>query len=710
MLSCSSVFQNKSEQRIKSKKRVLISSIIALKQIGPETCKLLANLNIHTIQDLLFHLPSSYQDRTQMRAISTVRNGDQAVVEGSIHFTTITYGLRRNLMCSISDKTGSLILRFYHFNLRQQRQLKVGFQLRCFGNVRQNYKGRLEMIHPEYRIVDESTPFIMGEHLTPVYPTIKGLSQTKWRHLTSQSLEYLKRPGFMKELLPETIRIQFHLPTLIEALFYVHYPPRHTSIELLQASKHQSQQRLAFEELLAQQISLQQWRSLIKKQPAPALIKNNWQEKLFCALTFKLTSAQKRAIKEINQDLIKSKPMLRLVQGDVGSGKTIVAAMAILKVVENGYQSAVMAPTELLAEQHYLDFQRWFYPFGIRVGLLAGSVTHLTRNRTLQEIASGQLSVVIGTHALFQETVSFCQLALIVIDEQHRFGVHQRLSLKEKSPDNCHPHQLIMTATPIPRTLAMISYADLDISIIDERPLGRKPITTILVSNIRRNDIIKRIKRNCECGEQVYWVCTLIADSEMLQCEAAETTYKKLRQLFTNLRVGLIHGRLTKDEKNNVMMAFKAGKIDLLVATTVIEVGLDVPNASLIVIDNAERLGLAQIHQLRGRVGRGEHKSYCVLLYQAPLSKNARSRLALLRDTQDGFLVAQKDLELRGPGELLGTRQSGLFHFRIANLVRHQHLLPAVRKAAILVLQQYPALINQLLNRWLKEVNKVIQV
>ncbi|MBW5802831.1 ATP-dependent DNA helicase RecG [Coxiella endosymbiont of Ornithodoros amblus] len=704
MLSRPLGVQDKTEQMIST------SPVTALKQVGSTTRELLANLNIHTIQDLLFHLPSRYQDRTRVTAIGTIRHGDQVVVEGKIQLATITYGGPRNLMCSISDGTGSLILRFYHFNYQQQRQLKMGLRVHCFGNVRRNYQGRLEMIHPEYRIVDESTPLIPKDRLTPIYPTTKGLPQTKWRHLINQSLNYLKYPNFVEELLPEEIRTLFRLPTLTEALFYVHSPPHNAPVDLLQVSKHPSQQRLAFEELVAQQLGLQQWRLLIRTQPAPVLIKNNWQEKLKRALTFELTSAQKRVIGEINQDLSKPKPMLRLLQGDVGSGKTIMAAMAILKAVENGYQSAIMVPTELLVEQHYQVFQRWFSPLGISVGWLAGSLKPSAREKTLQEIASGQLSVIIGTHALFQVAVTFQQLALIVIDEQHRFGVHQRLALKEKATPNYHPHQLIMTATPIPRTLAMTAYADLDFSIIDEQPSGRKPITTVLISNSRRGKVIERIKKNCEQGKQVYWVCTLITDSEVLQCETAEATFKKLQQSFTNLSVGLIHGRLTKEEKDIVMGAFKKGDIDLLVSTTVIEVGVDVPNASLIVIENSERLGLTQIHQLRGRVRRGEQKSYCVLLYQEPLSKNARARLTLLRDTQDGFLVAKKDLELRGPGELLGARQSGLFRFRIADVVRHQHLLPAVRKAAFLILQGYSEFTPHLLNRWLKEADKVVQV
>ena len=680
-------------------------SVTALKRVGSGIQKLLANLNIHTIQDLLFHLPLRYQDRTRLTPIAAVRRGNQVVVEGKIQLANVVYTRRRNLICRISDGTGSLLLRFYHFNLKQQEQLtQAGLTLRCFGSVRKNYQGRLEMAHPEYRIMDEGVSLVLEDRLTPIYPTTKGLRQTQWRHLMAQALEYLKKTDNIEELLPESLRKSFQLPTLVEALVYVHRPPQEAPVDLLQTGKHPAQQRLAFEELLAQQAGLQRLRVRTKTHRAPILgSKINWQAKLCETLPFQLTAAQQRVIEEINTDLFMPNPMLRLVQGDVGSGKTIVAAMAVIKAVENSYQSAVMAPTELLAEQHYRAFQRWFEPLGINVGWLAGSLNNAAREETLRKITSAEYQVMVGTHALFQESVIFRNLALVVIDEQHRFGVHQRLALKEKGlTENDHPHQLIMTATPIPRTLAMTAYADLDVSIIDELPPGRKPITTAIISNTRREKVIERIKKICEHGKQAYWVCTLIKESETLQCETAEATYKSLQQLLTNLKIGLIHGRLNKNKKEAVMAAFKVGEIDLLVATTVIEVGVDVPNASLMVIENAERLGLAQIHQLRGRIGRGEDKSHCVLLYQGPLSNNARNRLSLLRDSQDGFVIAQKDLELRGAGELLGTRQAGLFRFQIADVARDFHLLPSVQKMSNLMIQHYPHVIDRLLSRWVK--------
>ena len=687
---------------------MLTSLVTELKGVGPVARESLASLNIYTIQDLLFHLPLHYQDRTQVTPIGVLRHGNEVVVEGKIQLTAITTlrSRRRNLMCSISDGTGSLILRFYHFNPQQQQQLKKGLLLRCFGSVRRNYQGYFEMIHPEYRMARKSVSLITEEYLKPIYLTTQKLTQKNWRYWINQALDHLNNLDFFEELLPKEVRIQWQLPTLTEALFYIHSPPRDAPISLLQAGKHPAQQRLAFEELVAQQIGLRQWRLLERMYPAPALITNSWQGRLRRMLTFELTTAQNRVIKEINQDLVRSKPMLRLVQGDVGSGKTIVAAMAILKAAENNYQGAIMVPTELLMEQYFQTFQCWFYPFGIRVGWLASSLTASAREKVLQEIASGYLKVIIGTHALFQQVVTFHHLALIVIDEQHRFGVYQRLALREKASKNYHPHQLIMTATPIPRTLAMTAYADLDISVIDERPVGRQPITTVLIASTRRDKVIERIKKNCESGRQVYWVCTLITNSKKLQFEAAEVTYQKLKRSLNGLKIELIHGRLSKNKKDKIMVEFKVGAIDLLVATTVIEVGIDAPNVNLMVIENSERLGLAQIHQLRGRIGRGKKESYCVLLYQAPLSKNAKARLALLRDVQDGFLVAEKDLELRGPGELLGTQQSGLFSCRIANLTHHQQLFPAVRETAVLIMQCYPNLISRLINRWLKEADK----
>ncbi|MBT8506204.1 ATP-dependent DNA helicase RecG [Coxiella-like endosymbiont of Rhipicephalus sanguineus] len=675
--------------------------------------ELLASLNIHTLQDLLFHLPLRYEDRTRLTSLGALRHGDQTTIEGFIEFTNINYGRRRSLHCCIGDGTGSLILRFYHFNSQQYQQLmKRGLRLKCFGTARQNYQGRLEMVHPEYRVVNATIPIPTEENLTAVYPTTKGLPQTKLRDLLSQALNYLKKRDVFEELFSESLRQEFNLPTLIASLLYVHCPPSNAPLKLLKAGKHPAQQRLIIEELVAQQIELLKLRSRAKMYLAPVLnLEAEKENKLRQALPFKLTAAQERVISEINEDLKRSHPMQRLVQGDVGSGKTIVAAMAIIKVVENGYQCAVMVPTEILAEQHHRAFQKWLNPLGIQVGWLTGSLNNSAREQTLQKIRQGEDQVIVGTHALFQEDVAFLKLGLIVIDEQHRFGVHQRLALKEKGSNNSiYPHQLIMTATPIPRTLALTAYANFDVSTIDELPSGRKPITTVLMSNARRNEVIARIKQNCEQGKQAYWVCTLIEDSEMLQCEAAEATYQKLRQLLNHLTVGLIHGRLSRNEKDAVMMDFKAGGIDLLVATTVVEVGVDVPNASLIIIENAERLGLAQIHQLRGRVGRGKDKSYCVLLYQKPLSQYARDRLILLRNSQDGFVVAQKDLELRGPGELLGTRQAGMLPFRITDLIRDQCLLSRAQSIATRMLDQYPLQATRLLQRWLRNAETYVEV
>ena len=687
----------------------------SLRGVGPKTIELLANLNIRTLQDLLFHFPLRYEDRTRLTPLGALCHSNRTTVEGFIKFTNINYGRRQSLFCCIEDETGSLILRFYHFNFQQfQRLMKRGLRLRCFGTARQNYQGRLEMVHPEYRIVNATVPSLAKEYLTPVYSTTKGLPQTKLLDLLSQALSYLKKPGILEELFPESLRKDFNLTTLVASLLYVHCPPSNAPLKLLKARKHPTQQRLVIEELVAQQIGLLNLRFRAKKYSAPIInMEAKGQNKLRQALAFKLTVAQERVISEINKDLKRSHPMQRLVQGDVGSGKTIVSAMAIIKVVENGYQCAVMAPTEILAEQHYRVFQKWLSPLGIQVGWLIGSLNNSVREQALQKMRQGEDQVIVGTHALYQEDVVFHKLGLIVIDEQHRFGVHQRLALKKKGGNNSNstsPHQLIMTATPIPRTLALTAYADLDVSTIDELPPGRELVTTVLMSNTRRDEVIARIKQNCEQGKQAYWVCTLIEDSEILQYEAAEATYQKLRQLLTHLTVGLIHGRLNRNEKDSVMMSFKAGGIDLLVATTVIEVGVDVPNASLIIVENAERLGLAQIHQLRGRVGRGEDKSYCVLLYQKPLSQCARERLILLSNSQDGFAIARKDLELRGPGELLGTRQTGLFQFHIADLIRDQYLLSQVQRVANLMLEQYPFHATRLLRRWLRNAEAYLEV
>ncbi len=689
--------------------------ITSLKGVGPRTQELLTRLHIEHIQDLLFHLPNRYEDRTRVTPIGSLRDGDRVLIEGKIKLTQILYGRRRSLLCRLSDGTGDILLRFFHFTASQQAQLTApGLLLRCYGTVRFNYRFGIEMIHPEYRRVEPGQPLILEDRLTPIYPTTKGLQQNTLRKLIWQALSIVDRsPAEMQELLPDNFIQRFQLPTLVDALHYLHQPPKNTRLLDLQKAEHPAHRRLIIEELLAQQLGVRQFRAKIKAHSAPILQPGslNFQQTLCHHLPFALTNAQNRVIDEINRDLAQPNPMLRLVQGDVGSGKTIVAAMAIANVVECGYQAALMAPTEILAEQHRHNMEKWFSPLKIKIAWLLGSLSAHEKSENLRAIATGECAIAIGTHALFQNEVEFQKLALVVIDEQHRFGVHQRLALKSKGLNQgWQPHQLIMTATPIPRTLAMTAYADLDVSIIDELPPGRKPIKTSIISRHRRSEIVKRIQDNGQRGYQAYWVCTLIEESEERQCEAAVAVFLELQKQLSTLRVGLIHGRLSKVEKEETMLAFKQGKVDLLVATTVIEVGVDVPNANLMVIENAERLGLAQIHQLRGRVGRGASESFCVLLYQPPLSELAKQRLQILRETQDGFVVAQKDLRLRGPGELLGTRQAGVAELRVADLIRDEALLPEVTRAAELIIRQYPERVQGLLGRWVRHQEQYASV
>ncbi len=673
-----------------------------LRGVGPRLASRLQKLGIHTIQDLLFHLPMRYQDRTHVTPLNQVRPGDHVVVEGEIVETVIRRSRRTSLLCSIKDGAGILTLRFFYFTPAQQQALaQSGVRIRCFGEVRWG-TGSFEMIHPEYRLHPQNLQ-PADEHLTPIYPTTEGVTQGIWRKLTDQGLALLQQGGALEEYLPMSILEQFALLNLSEALNYVHRPPTDAQQNQLEAGTHPAQQRLAFEELMAHQLSLRQLRVQVHQHPAPKLLAADIQTDLFLQqLPFSLTAAQQRVCAEICHDLQQDRPMLRLVQGDVGSGKTVVAAMAIVQAVANGFQAALMAPTELLAEQHLNNFSRWLEPLGIKVVWLAGGLKASVRAQALAQIEQGEAQVIIGTHALFQKDVTFARLALVVIDEQHRFGVHQRLELREKGiKQSYHPHQLIMTATPIPRTLAMTAYADLDYSVIDELPPGRTGITTSVISNQRREEVIQRVRHACQSGQQAYWVCTLIEESEVLQCQAVEDTAALLKQLLPELQLGLIHGRLKPQEKDQIMAAFKQGHLNLLVATTVIEVGVDVPNATLMIIENAERLGLAQLHQLRGRVGRGCATSYCVLMYQNPLSSLAKQRLAVLRNTHDGFEIAQHDLELRGPGEVLGTRQTGLMHLRIADLIRDKQLLPTVQKATDQLLQEYPDRVESLIYRWI---------
>jgi ATP-dependent DNA helicase RecG len=674
--------------------------VTALRGVGPALAEALARLGLHSVQDVLFHLPLRYEDRTRVVPIGTLRSGDRAVIEGEVQLAEVVFRKRRTLLVRLTDGTGFVTLRFFHFSAAQQAQLTRGTRLRCFGEVRMG-PGGLEIVHPEYRRVLPDSGSGTADSLTPIYPTTEGVQQGRLRALTDLALTLLSR-GAIADYVPAGVLDAFDLPTLEEALRYVHRPPPAADVALLTEGRHPAQRRLAFEELLAHQLSLRLLRQAADKDRAWEMARrSDLVDRCLAALPFRLTGAQQRVWVEIEHDLAAAHPMMRLVQGDVGSGKTVIAALAALRAVEHGAQAAVMAPTELLAEQHARNFSAWLEPLGVRVALLTGRQAGKARAALEADLASGDIRIAVGTHALFQEGIAFQRLALVIVDEQHRFGVHQRLQLREKGlSDGRYPHQLVMTATPIPRTLAMTAYADLDVSIIDELPPGRTPIRTVVLPDTRRSEIVERIDTACRSGRQAYWVCPLIDESDLVRYEAAEKTAAQLAEALPGVRIGLVHGRMAGRQKDGVMTSFKQGKLDLLVATTVIEVGVDVPNASLMVIENAERMGLAQLHQLRGRVGRGSVESTCVLLYQAPLSPIARERLAVLRDTNDGFEVARRDLELRGPGELLGTRQTGLMQLRVADLVRDADLLPDIQRAAALMLQGPEANIAGLVGRW----------
>ncbi|MEK6749325.1 MAG: ATP-dependent DNA helicase RecG [Pseudomonadota bacterium] len=682
-----------------------------LKGVGPKVAEHLERLGLRVLQDLLFHLPLRYQDRTHITPLGDLRAGDEVVFQAEIRAAQIIYGKRRSLLLRVSDGSGFVQLRFFHFNQVQQQALVAGAYIRGFGEARRGPQG-LEITHPEYRLIDPGQPLPVAERLTPIYPATEGLNQPLLRRLAEQALVRLHDPRYAPtELLPESILAQWHLLPLIEALQAVHQPPPDSALATLESGAHPALRRLAFEELLAFQLGLRQLRQRIRQHRAPALTAHDALCTRFVqTLPFTLTTAQLRVSAEVRADLALATPMLRLVQGDVGSGKTVVAALASLQAAASGVQTALMAPTELLSEQHFQTLQRWFAPLAVEVAWLGGRLKGKTRAALLARIAQGQATVVVGTHALFQDDIVFANLGLMIIDEQHRFGVHQRLALRAKGRLNQTPHQLVMTATPIPRTLAMTAYADLDVSVIDELPRGRQPIDTVAIPERRRDEVIQRIHTALREGRQAYWVCTLIDASEVLLAQAAEDTAAQLAAALPGLRVGLIHGRMKAADKEDAMARFKAGALQLLVATTVIEVGVDVPNASLMIIENAERLGLAQLHQLRGRVGRGEIKSTCVLLYRSPLSEQARARLSTLRETQDGFAIARRDLELRGPGEVLGTRQTGLVQFHIADLARDAALLPKVALAAESVLQHHPECVAPLLQRWVRQGQQYSEV
>jgi ATP-dependent DNA helicase RecG len=678
-----------------------------LRGVGKNTAERLAHLGINCVQDLLFHLPLRYQDRTRVISIGNLTAGDHVVIEGEIESISLPKVGRTRLLCQLRDPSGRIHLRFFYVNALQIKMLQPGGRLRCYGEVRRGTHG-LEMIHPEYRLIiaDELQP--IEETLTPIYPTTEGLSQLTFRKLTDQALSLLANGGLLQDIMPASLLQQHAFPALKDALSFVHRPPPDAPVDALMEKEHISQKRLVFEELLAHRLSLLDLKRTFQVQEALALLKKGVLTQQFLALLpFQLTTAQARVTEDIYRDLERPHPMLRLVQGDVGSGKTVVAALAILQALENKCQCAILAPTELLTEQHYRTFQNWFAALNINVVMLSGQMKVSERRKISAAIADGEAQVIVGTHALFQKDVEFHRLALVVVDEQHRFGVHQRALLREKGTyENCYPHQLIMTATPIPRTLAMSVYADLDYSVIDELPPGRTPVTTTVMSTSRREEVLTRVQSACTSGRQAYWVCTLIEESEVLECQAAEDTAAQMREIFPELSVGLVHGRLKSIEKEAVMADFKKGIIQLLVATTVIEVGVDVPNASLMVIENAERLGLAQLHQLRGRVGRGAVASHCVLLYQHPLSKLAKARLGVMRETTDGFKIAQRDLEIRGPGEVLGTRQTGDVSLRIADLVRDSDLVPAVTSAATILINDHSEVIPSLIQRWLRNAVK----
>ncbi len=676
--------------------------IAELKGVGPAMREKLSRLGLETWQDLLFHLPHRYEDRTRVSRIAELIPGESGLVLGRVEHTEIAFGKRRSLVCRINDGTGFLDLRFFYFSKAQKDKLQRGQKVLCFGDVGSG-RNNLTMIHPELKYLsgDQAPP--MDDRLTPIYPVTEGVKQFTLRKLTDQVLTRLKR-GQLKELLPESIKQSYQLSDLADALFFVHRPPPGVDLELIYSGNHPSKQRLALEELLAYNLSMLKLRNKMVREPAIRLAPSKrLGQALKQALPFELTAAQQRVVGEIQDDLSEPHPMLRLVQGDVGSGKTLVAAMAALQAIEQGYQVALMAPTEILAEQHWNNFSGWFESLDIQCGFLVSKLRATERRQVLAEIESGEAQMVIGTHALFQEGVEFNQLAMVIVDEQHRFGVHQRMALKDKSKHTGFaPHQLIMTATPIPRTLAMTAYADLDTSIIDELPPGRKPVTTVVLPDSRREEVVQRVADACRTsGVQAYWVCTLIEESEDLQCQAAEETANQLAMAIPDIQVGLVHGKMKPFDKQAIMEQFKSGAIDLLVATTVIEVGVDVPNASLMVIENPERLGLAQLHQLRGRVGRGSQESHCVLLYHPPLSNNGKVRLETMRSTNDGFKIAEKDLEIRGPGEVLGTRQTGLVQFKIADVMRDRLLLPNVAKAAKTIMKTEPEVAEELIERWL---------
>lgn len=681
-----------------------MTAVHQLQGVGNAAAALLEKLNIFTTDDLLFHLPRDYEDRSTIVPMNQLQVGRSYLLEGNVVSMDMPPGKRKSMAILLQDESGKVTLRFYHIYKGLMDRAKPGNRLRVFGEVRVGARG-LELYHPEIQLITTHTPLPQTQ-LTAIYPATEGLTQPKIRDFINQALQH--HADNLPELLPEKFTNGYALK---QALEYIHHPPLDANMIQLAQGQHPAQQRLIFEELVSHQISLLTRRAYIQQISAPAFAPSQrFVKQLLATLPFDLTNAQKRVSNEIVSDLKKNKPMLRLVQGDVGAGKTLVAGIAACHPLEEGWQVALMAPTEILAEQHYLNFKRWFEPLGITVSWLSGKQKGKARAAAEQTIRDGSAQLVVGTHALFQDNVQFAKLGLVIIDEQHRFGVDQRLALRNKGGDQSTPHQLVMTATPIPRTLAMSAYGDLDTSIIDELPPGRTPIQTVTIPLERREQVLQRIASNCDEGKQAYWVCTLVEQSETLDAQAAEATFQEIKDRFPHLNIGLVHGKMKADEKQTVMQDFKDNKLQLLIATTVIEVGVDVPNATLMVIENAERLGLSQLHQLRGRVGRGAQASFCVLLYKNPLSQNGQERLRIMRETNDGFLIAEKDLEIRGPGELLGTKQTGDMGFRVAKLERDEHLLNQAHYVASQMLKDYPHQAEALLKRWLPEAPRYAYV
>mgnify|MGYP001766201593 FL=1 len=653
--------------------------------------KKLAKIGLHSEADLLVHLPLRYEDETRITPVERAFGGEPVQVEVVVHSNELQFRPRRQMVVRAGDGTGDITLRFFSFYPSQQAALSVGSRIRAFGEVRGGFFGA-EMVHPRFRKVVDDEP--LPEAMTPIYPSTAGLANSALQKLIGKALA----TGDMSETLPEELRQRLKLPALARSLKFLHNPPPGTELDTLHARNHPAWRRVKFDEVLAQQLSLRRAYLARREQGAPVLrARDNLGARLLDSLPFGLTGAQARAMAEIGADLAQPHPMHRLLQGDVGAGKTIVAALAACQAISAGWQAAFMAPTEILAEQHFLKLSGWLEPLGVKVAWLSGSLKSKARREQLAATAS-EAQLIVGTHALIQEGVDFARLGLAIVDEQHRFGVAQRLALRKKGSN---PHQLMMSATPIPRTLAMSYYADLDVTVLDELPPGRTPIKTRLVADNRREDVVGFVKKHVEEGRQAYWVCPLIEESEALQLQTAQDTYEQLSQDLPELRVGLVHGRLKADEKQAVMAAFAAGDIDVLVATTVIEVGVDVPNASLMVIEHAERFGLSQLHQLRGRVGRGQYESSCVLIYAGPLGEIARQRLKIIFENTDGFEIARQDLQIRGPGEFVGARQSGVPLLRYADLELDADLVDMAREVAETMLVEHPALAEKHLQRWL---------